>query len=72
MLKKGKAAAASAPAEDEGPDITPQEIHDALAAATTRDALDAACDLISLLPVSEHGPLVELYQKRATEIVGAE
>ena len=55
-----------------GPDITAQEIHDAIASATDKDALDAACDLINMLPVSEHGPLVELYQKRATEIVGAE
>lgn len=68
--------AGAAPTGDEpprvatGPDISAKEIHDALANATTRDALDAACDLINLLPVSEHGPLVELYQKRATEIVG--
>ncbi len=72
VLKKGKAAAASAPAEDEGPDITAQDIHDALAAAKDRDALDAACDLINLLPTDQHGPLIELYQKRATEIVGGE
>ncbi|KZC17054.1 recombinase RecT [Rhodanobacter sp. FW510-R12] len=54
------------------PDFTAKEVHDALANATTRDALDAACDLINMLPVSEHGSLIELYQKRATEIVGAE
>lgn len=43
-----------------GPDITAQEIHDAIAHATTREALDAAVDLISLLPKTEQQPLRDL------------
>ena len=55
-----------------GPDITAQDIHDALVAAKDTDSLDAACDLINLLPTDKHGPLIELYQKRATEIASAQ
>ena len=43
-----------------GPDISAQEIHDAIANATDKDALDAAVDLISLLPESERKPLYDL------------
>jgi hypothetical protein len=43
-----------------GPDITAQEIHDAIANATDKDALDAAVDLVSLLPKSEQKPLYDL------------
>lgn len=43
-----------------GPDITAQEIHDAIAGAKDRDSLDAACDLISLLPAKEQQPLRDL------------
>ena len=43
-----------------GPDITAQEIHDAIANATDKDALDAAVDLISLLPKGEQKPLYDL------------
>lgn len=43
-----------------GPDITAQEIHDAIANATDRDALDAAVDLVSLLPEAERRPLYDL------------
>lgn len=53
-----------------GPNLTAQEIHDALVAATDKDALDAACDLINLLPTDQHADLIALYQKRATEIAG--
>lgn len=53
-----------------GPDITAQEIHDAIAGAKDRDSLDEAYALISLLPASEHGPLIELYQTRALEVAG--
>jgi phage recombination protein Bet len=43
-----------------GPDISAQEIHDAIANATDKDALDAAIDLISLLPAKEQQPLRDL------------
>ncbi|TPG08288.1 recombination protein RecT [Rhodanobacter glycinis] len=43
-----------------GPDISAQEIHDAIANATDKDALDAAVDLISLLPKGEQKPLYDL------------
>ena len=43
-----------------GPDITAQEIHDAIANATDKDALDAAVDLISLLPEKEQQALRDL------------
>jgi len=53
-----------------GPDITAQEIHDAIAGAKDRDSLDDACDLISLLPASEQGALHALYQTRALDVAG--
>jgi recombination protein RecT len=43
-----------------GSDITAQEIHDAIANAADKDALDAAIDLISLLPEKEQQPLRDL------------
>jgi recombination protein RecT len=49
------------------PAITAQEIHDALAAAKDRDSLDAAADLIRMLPEGEHEALDAFYQKRARE-----
>jgi hypothetical protein len=55
--------AGAAPVEtraDDGPDITAQEIHDAIANAADKDALDAAVDLVSLLPESERKPLYDL------------
>lgn len=58
--------AGAAPAGDEpprvapGPDITAQEIHDAIANAADKDALDAAVDLVSLLPEAERKPLYDL------------
>jgi recombination protein RecT len=52
-----------------GPDISAQDIHDALAAAKDKDSLDAACDLINMLPTAEHGPLISLYQARALDMV---
>ena len=42
------------------PDITAQEIHDAIASATDKDALDAAVDLISLIPAKEQQALHDL------------
>ena len=50
--------------------LSAQEIHDALVAATDKDSLDAACDLINLLPTDQHADLIAIYQKRATEIAG--
>jgi hypothetical protein len=52
-----------------GPDFTAQEVHDALVAAKDKDSLDAACDLINMLPTAEHGPLIALYQTRALDMV---
>lgn len=55
--------AGAAPVEtraDGGPDITAQEIHDAIANAADKDALDAAVDLVSLLPEAERKPLYDL------------
>lgn len=49
-----------APRVATGPDITAQEIHDAIANAAGKDALDAAIDLISLLPTKEQQPLRDL------------
>ncbi|HET9189811.1 MAG TPA: hypothetical protein VFN69_04485 [Rudaea sp.] len=43
-------------------------VHDALANAADRDALDAAADLIRALPESEHEALNALYDKRAKEL----
>lgn len=56
----------------EGPGLTAQEVHDALTAAETRDALDEAADLINTLPEAERSTLRQLYDKRALDIVGAE
>lgn len=55
--------AGAAPVEtraDDGHGITAQEIHDAIANAADKDALDAAVDLVSLLPESERRPLYDL------------
>lgn len=40
--------------------FTAQEVHDAIANAADKDALDAAVDLISLLPAKEQQPLRDL------------
>jgi hypothetical protein len=63
---KAAAGKKKPPAEEE-PQITAQEIHDALAAAKDRDSLDTAADLIRMLPEAEQAPLGELYAKRKTE-----
>lgn len=55
--------AGAAPVEtraDDGHGITAQEIHDAIANAVDKDALDAAVDLVSLLPEAERKPLYDL------------
>lgn len=51
-----------------GTDITAQEVHDALLAAKDQDNLDAAGDLIRMLPEAERAPLLELWQKRGDEL----
>lgn len=51
-----------------GPDITAQDIHDALSAAKDADAVNDAAALISLLPEAEQPPLLALWQKRADEL----
>jgi recombination protein RecT len=51
-----------------GNDFTAQEVHDAIAAAVDTNQLDAAFDLVSLLPASEHKALADLYEKRAKEL----
>jgi hypothetical protein len=58
-----------ADAADPAP-ITAQAVHDKLAEAADRDALDEAADLINMLPESERAPLHELYEQRALEVVG--
>jgi hypothetical protein len=50
------------------PDITAQDIRDALTAATDRDSLDAAADLVTLLPEPEREPLLDLWNARCSEI----
>jgi len=66
MLQQIEQELTGAPAGDEpqrvatGPDITAQEIHDAIANAADKDALDAAVDLISLLPAKEQQLLRDL------------
>jgi recombination protein RecT len=57
-----------APLVATGPDITAQDIRDALKAATDRDQLDAAADLVSLLPEPERQPLLDLWNARCSEI----
>ena len=51
-----------------GPDITAQDIRDALMAGKNRDELDAAADLVTLLPESERQPLLELWNARCGEV----
>jgi hypothetical protein len=53
------------------PDFIPQDIHDALTAAKDQDSLDAAGDLIRMLPEAERAPLLELWQKRGDELANA-
>lgn len=43
-----------------GPDFTAQEVHDAIANAADKDALDLALDLARMLPESERQPLYDL------------
>jgi len=62
--------AGAAPAEDGAPAITAQEVHDAIAAATTREQLDAAFDLVSQLHIDYHPDMTDLYNQRALDIVG--
>lgn len=50
------------------PVITAQGVHDALAAAKDPDSLDAAADLIRMLPEGEQAALGELYEQRKGEL----
>lgn len=52
---------------DDNP-LTAQEVHDAITAAEDIDTLDAAADLIRMLPDDEHRGLVELYERRRNEL----
>lgn len=52
--------------------ITAQEVHDAIAAATTRAQLDAAFDLVQQLHIDYHPDMTDLYNKRALDLVGGE
>lgn len=45
-----------------------QEIHDGLQSATTTDELDAAADMIRMLPEAERGPLNAIYADRQVEL----
>ncbi len=63
----------SAPAaETNSPAITAQEVHDAIAAATTRKDLDDAFDLVKQLHIDYHADMTDLYHQRALDIVGGE
>lgn len=53
---------------DEGAPVSAQSIHDALTAATNREALDEAFAPIDLLPEAERAPLQELWAQRAKEL----
>jgi recombination protein RecT len=53
-----------------GSPFTTQEVHDALVAATTADALNEAADLIRALPEAERPVLDELHKRRALELAG--
>jgi phage recombination protein Bet len=55
-----------------GPDITAQEVHDAIAAATTRKDLDDAFDLVKQLHIDYHADMTDLYNQRALDLVGGE
>lgn len=49
--------------------ITVAEVHDAIASAETRDALDVAYDMVSMLPTdTDKAPFVALYEKRVAEL----
>jgi hypothetical protein len=48
--------------------VTAQGVHDALTVAQDGDSLDAAADLIRMLPEDEHEPLNALYSKRKAEL----
>lgn len=50
------------------PSISAQDIADALDAATTRDELDQAADLVNLLPEDQRQPLLERWNARCAEI----
>jgi hypothetical protein len=68
--KKPKAKPAATAEPDDAPTITAQAVHDKLAAAQDRDALDEAADLIRMLPDAEQAPLTEFYEQRALDVVG--
>lgn len=69
-LTGGDPAGSDEPTREEGSPFTPQEVHDALAAATTADALNEAADLIRALPEADRPVLDELYERRALELNG--
>lgn len=71
MKDAKKAGKTPEPEDDQGPGITSQEVHDALLAAKDQDNLDAAGDLIRMLPEAERTPLLELWQKRGDELANA-
>lgn len=57
--------------DDAAPGLTTQEVHDALTAAATRDALDEAAALIDLTPEAGRGALHALYGAREKELTQA-
>lgn len=71
-VSKLREAAGAVPAAEkpkaDTPAPTAQEVHDAIVAAKTSDEVDAAADLIRLLPEAERGPLGELYAERSAEL----
>ncbi|MFK2876940.1 recombination protein RecT [Rhodanobacter hydrolyticus] len=67
-VQPGAQPADDAPTADDGPGLSTQEVHDALAAATTRDALDEAASLIDLTPEAGRGALHALWGAREKEL----
>lgn len=67
-VAKLREATTAKQAKPQGAGVTAQAVHDALVAATTQDALDAAAADISLAPEGERKALSELYQKRTDEL----
>jgi recombination protein RecT len=64
--RAGEGAEAASEGAPDG--ITADEIRDALNAAKDRDQLDAAADLVTLLPEPEREPLLQLWNERCHQI----
>lgn len=65
---KGCDTSSTQDSSDSGAPITAGEVRDKLMSAPTRQDLDEAADLISMLPEEERKPLLELWNDRCAEI----